>query len=111
MAGVEYYHIPIRDEESNGNSFFERVMSCYGEGERYIQERYRSLITDEYSLKQYARFLDVLLHVKMEPLFFTVLREKTGQESGRHFCSSHWECQRKQYEGITCGRIHVLRKN
>lgn len=44
-------------------------MSCYGEGERYIQERYRSLITDEYSLKQYARFLDVLLHVKMEPLF------------------------------------------
>lgn len=76
MAGVEYYHIPIRDEERSGNSFFERVMSCYGEGERYIQERYRSLITDEYSLKQYARFLDVLLHVKMEPLFFTVLRRR-----------------------------------
>ena len=70
MAGVEYYHIPIRDEESNGNSFFERVMSCYGEGERYIQERYRSLITDEYSLKQYARFLDVLLHVKNGAVVF-----------------------------------------
>ena len=27
-----------------------------------MRERYRSLITDEYSLKQYARFLDVLLH-------------------------------------------------
>ena len=62
MAGVEYYHIPIRDEERSGNSFFERVMSCYGDGERYMRERYRSLITDEYSLKQYARFLDVLLH-------------------------------------------------
>ena len=80
MAGVEYYHIPIRDEESNGNSFFERVMSCYGEGERYIQERYRSLITDEYSLKQYARFLDVLLHVKNGAVVFhsTTGEDRTG---------------------------------
>ena len=80
MAGVEYYHIPIRDEERSGNSFFERVMSCYGDGERYMRERYRSLITDEYSLKQYARFLDVLLHVKNGAVVFhsTTGEDRTG---------------------------------
>ena len=64
MAGVEYYHIPIRDEDSSGNSFFEHVMSCYGDVDRYMQDWYRNFVTDEYSLKQYARFLDVLLHLK-----------------------------------------------
>mgnify|MGYP000706572365 FL=1 len=70
MAGVEYYHIPIRDEDSSGNSFFEHVMSCYGDVDRYMQDWYRNFIMDEYSLKQYARFLDVLLHVKNGAVVF-----------------------------------------
>lgn len=86
MAGVEYYHIPIRDEDSSGN-VFEHVMSCYGDVDRYMQDWYRNFVTDEYSLKQYARFLDVLLHVKNGAVVFTVPQEKTGQESEQHFCS------------------------
>ena len=48
MAGVEYYHIPIRDEDSSGNSFFEHVMSCYGDVDRYMQDWYRNFVTDEF---------------------------------------------------------------
>ena len=70
MAGVEYYHIPILDEESGGRSFFEQVMSCYGDTDKYMINRYRSFLNDEYSLKQYARFLDVLLHVKNGAVIF-----------------------------------------
>ena len=77
MAGVEYYHIPIRDEDSSGNSFFEHVMSCYGDVDRYMQDWYRNYITDEYSLKQYARFLDVLLHVKNGAVVF---HSATGED-------------------------------
>ena len=80
MAGVEYYHIPIRDEDSSGNSFFEHVMSCYGDVDRYMQDWYRNYVTDEYSLKQYARFLDVLLHVKNGAVVFhsTTGEDRTG---------------------------------
>ena len=77
MAGVEYYHIPILDEESGGRSFFEQVMSCYGDTDKYMQDRYRSFLTDEYSLKQYARFLDVLLHVKNGAVVF---HSTTGED-------------------------------
>ena len=77
MAGVEYYHIPIRDEDSSGNSFFEHVMSCYGDVDRYMQDWYRNFVTDEYSLKQYARFLDVLLHVKNGAVVF---HSATGED-------------------------------
>ena len=47
MAGVEYYHIPILDEESGGRSFFEQVMSCYGDTDKYMINRYRSFLNDE----------------------------------------------------------------
>lgn len=77
MAGVEYYHIPIRDEDSSGNSFFEHVMSCYGDVDQYMQDWYRNFVTDEYSLKQYARFLDVLLHVKNGAVVF---HSATGED-------------------------------
>ncbi len=57
--------------------FFEHVMSCYGDVDRYMQDWYRNYITDEYSLKQYARFLDVLLHVKNGAVVF---HSATGED-------------------------------
>ena len=74
MAGVDYYHIPIVDEESNGvldnRSFFEQMMACYGDSEKFMEDRYINFEADDYSLKQFARFLDVLLRVKSGSVVF-----------------------------------------
>ena len=48
-----------------------------GDVDRYMQDWYRNFVTDEYSLKQYARFLDVLLHVKNGAVVF---HSATGED-------------------------------
>ena len=44
VKGVEYYHIPMIDIES------------------LIEQQYENFVKDQYSVKQCARFMDVLLH-------------------------------------------------
>ena len=62
---VEYYHIPILDEEAMGITQevdTMKSMAAVGmDAENYLMKQYENLIMDEYSLRQYARFMDVLL--------------------------------------------------
>ncbi len=64
MPGVEYYHIPILDEEEEevlhpGNW---QIMTDRGEelSEAQMEELYENLAVDRYSVRQFALFLDVL---------------------------------------------------
>lgn len=65
MEGVEYYHIPILDEVTAVNAleenFFDLIRNFDGDAAEYIEKQYENLIRDQFSVKQYARFLDVLL--------------------------------------------------
>lgn len=66
MPGVEYFHIPILDEETIGISreggLADMLLNFAGNAQQYMEKQYESLIRDQFSVKQYARFLDVLLH-------------------------------------------------
>lgn len=65
--GVVYHHIPIIDEESvakekkNWNAV-DAVLNFEGDPDEFMIRQYQNLITDQYSVKMYARFLDILLH-------------------------------------------------
>lgn len=66
MNGVEYHEIPIIDEETLGitrsGSVAEMFRNFREVPDDFMLNQYASLVRDEYSVKQYARFLDVLLH-------------------------------------------------
>lgn len=66
LQGVEYYHIPVLDEDtigiSGGRSVSEMLLGYEGDAEKYMEARYEAFIRDKFSVSQYARFLDVLLH-------------------------------------------------
>lgn len=66
LKGVEYYHIPILDEETVGISrdqgTTKSLLSFEGNAEQLMENMYAGLIRDRYSVRQYARFIDVLLH-------------------------------------------------
>lgn len=68
MAGVEYYHIPILDEETVGISRdrenLDKLFCTPGGAEEFMKRQYEYIIRDQYSVKQYARFIDVLLRHK-----------------------------------------------
>lgn len=62
---VEYYHIPIFDEETMGITQEADTMkniSMVGNNvDDFLMRQYEKFILDEYSRRQYARFMDVLL--------------------------------------------------
>ncbi|MGN8630810.1 tyrosine-protein phosphatase [Blautia sp. HCP3S3_G3] len=64
--GVIYHSIPIIDEESVSNeeknwTAVDAVLNFEGDPDEFMVRQYQNLITDQYSVKMYARFLDVLL--------------------------------------------------
>lgn len=65
LAGVEYYHMSVFDEELGGKStqpdYFKKIVAFTGDAHSFRKKLYENMILDEYSLKQYARFMDVLL--------------------------------------------------
>lgn len=68
MAGVEYYHIPVFDEDAIGVSrekgSVKDFFSIGGDPEKFMEKQYESFIRDPYCIKQYAKFIDVLLRHK-----------------------------------------------
>lgn len=68
IADVEYYHVPVMDEELRGISsrrgLLELLRETPDDAEKYLLEQYKSLCEDQLVLKQYARFIDILLHQK-----------------------------------------------
>ena len=65
LAGVEYYHVSVVDEELQDKNtepdYFRRVVAFEGNVHSYRKHQYENMILDQYSLKQYARFMDILL--------------------------------------------------
>ena len=66
MAGVEYYHIPVLDEEMeetiHTGSLMEALIYSHEDAEERLQDIYETIITDDYCVRQYARFLDLLIN-------------------------------------------------
>ena len=84
MEGVQYCDIPIVDEETTGitrsGRLDEIIKSFKDIPEDFVLNQYASLVHDAYSVRQYARFLDVLLHVKNGAVVFhsTTGEDRTG---------------------------------
>ena len=66
IEGVQYHDMPIVDEEILGitrSGTPTELLEAFREApEDFMLKQYESLVHDDYSVKQYARFLDVLLH-------------------------------------------------
>ena len=66
MAGVEYYHIPVLDEDTTGisgaDSIREVLEALPDNIEEFMKKQYESIICDQYSIKQYAKFIDIVIH-------------------------------------------------
>lgn len=66
LPGVEYYRIPILDEPRPGITHIRDMdrefLKNQKEPEKFMENVYEEILNDQYSVKQYARFIDVLLH-------------------------------------------------
>lgn len=66
IESVQYHDMPIVDEEILGitrSGTPTELLEAFREApEDFMLKQYESLVHDDYSVKQYARFLDVLLH-------------------------------------------------
>ena len=66
LEGVEYHEIPIVDEETLGitrsKGLLEMLLGFDQPIDEFMQKQYISFVRDDFSVKEYARFLDVLLH-------------------------------------------------
>ena len=64
LKGVEYYHVPLVDEEAVG--FFQEltimdlVGSIEGDPDLYMEERYVKMIRDPYTIDQIARAMEII---------------------------------------------------
>lgn len=65
LEGVVYHEIPIVDEEavmvSREMDIAGVILNFEGDPDEFMIRQYQSLILDQFSVKQYARFLDILL--------------------------------------------------
>lgn len=66
LERVEYHEIPIVDEETLGitrsGNLLEMLLKFDQPIDEFMQKQYVSFVRDDFSVKQYARFMDVLLH-------------------------------------------------
>lgn len=93
LRGVAYYHIPILDEvgmeEPQALKLPHFFLNYEGNGEKFLKQRYESFVRDTYCVKQYARFLDVLLnHEEGAVLWHGSLgKDRTGVASALLLCA------------------------
>lgn len=66
LEGVKYYEIPIVDEEaimiSRERDVLDIIRNLQGDPDEFMIRQYQNFILDQFSVKQYARFLDLLIH-------------------------------------------------
>ena len=66
MEGVKYHHIPIVDEETVGlehrATMLDVLMNFNPSSDDFMEKHYANLVHDKFSVNQYAKFMDVLLH-------------------------------------------------
>ena len=101
MEGVQYCDIPIVDEETTGitrsGRLDEIIKSFKDIPEDFVLNQYASLVHDAYSVRQYARFLDVLLHQEEGEYCGTAASAKTVQVWERRFFYVYWGFRERQY--------------
>lgn len=82
IEGVRYHEIPIVDEETAGisqtGSFLELITEAGQLPDDFLHNQYRSFVRDEYSVKQYARFMDILLNHEKGAVLWHCSAGKTG---------------------------------
>ncbi len=65
LPGVKYYHIPILEDDTLGISrnmdLLSMVTAFQGDPDELMRRQYVNFIKDQFSIKQYARFMDVVL--------------------------------------------------
>lgn len=66
LPGVEYYRIPVLDEPHPGVTHVRDMDREFLKNQKdlgkFMEKIYEEILNDQYSVKQYARFIDVLLH-------------------------------------------------
>ncbi len=66
LPGVEYYRIPVLDEPHPGithvRDMDREFLKNQKDPGKFMEKIYEEILNDQYSVKQYARFIDVLLH-------------------------------------------------
>lgn len=66
LPGVEYYRIPVLDEPHPGITHIRDMDRKFLKNQKnpgkFMEKIYEEILNDQYSVKQYARFIDVLLH-------------------------------------------------
>lgn len=65
LPGVKYYHIPILEDDTLGISrhadLLEKVLAFQGDPDELMRRQYVNFIEDQFAIRQYARFMDVVL--------------------------------------------------
>lgn len=66
MEQVSYHCLSVSDEDGvwENTDDIERMLHCSGYVEEYMEKQYETLIKDALSVKQFARFADILLRHK-----------------------------------------------
>ena len=67
LKGVEYYHVPVFEEELAGisreNISIRNAVSAMGDSPSdFLLKQYEKFVTDQMCVKQYAKFFNILLH-------------------------------------------------
>lgn len=66
LPGVEYYRIPVLDEPRPGITHIRDMDREFLKNQKdpgkFMGKVYEEILSDQYSVKQFARFVDVLLH-------------------------------------------------
>ena len=94
MAEVEYYHVPVVDEDvqviSNREQFVKMLAGLPDDIEEYMIRQYRNLCMDQLVLKQYARFIDILFRQEKGAVLWHCGTGKDRTGIGLLFCSVCW---------------------
>lgn len=64
LPGVEYYHLPILDDESKGrvtSGVVELLLHYRGNLEDLLLQQYENMVTDPVSLTNFANFIDLVM--------------------------------------------------
>ena len=94
IAEVEYYHVPVVDEDvqviSNREQFVKMLAGLPDDMEEYMIRQYRNLCMDQLVLKQYAKFIDILFRQEKGAVLWHCGTGKDRTGIGTAFCSVCW---------------------
>ena len=95
IAEVEYYHVPVVDEDvqviSNREQFVKMLAGLPDDMEEYMIRQYRNLCMDQFGVETVCEVLSIFFSGRKKVLFCGIAElERTVQGSGLLFCSVCW---------------------